>query len=323
MKIPIIDFDGLNKRRPSSDALQKIDAACRNHGFFLIKNHGLSSLVDELWVQTRAFFDRPLEDKRRSSRSQENPMGYFDRELTKQKRDQKEVFDFVSAKRSAGDSNESNQWPDDSPEFKEIMERYFEAAADVSCVLTNAILMAAGEDADAGRALFGSRHTSYVRLNHYPATDIIPDHEQSVSVPLGDMALHEHTDAGAITLLMQDDIGGLQAMSNSGWIDVFPVEDAMIINVADMIQVLTNGEYKAALHRVRRVTTDHSRFSVPFFYNPYPDALIHPLPFTARSGARYESFFWRDFREARAAGDFADYGVETQISDYEIDLCED
>ena len=93
-------------------------------------------------------------------------------------------------------------------------------------------------------------HTSSMRLNFYPVSDPLSETERTQVNPLGDMALHHHTDPGSITLLLQDDTGGLQAFSRQhGWIDVPPVTSAFVVNLGDALQVQTNDIYRAAVHR--------------------------------------------------------------------------
>ena len=89
-----------------------------------------------------------------------------------------------------------------------------------------------------------------MRLNHYPLGDLLSEDEAAGVTPLGDMALHHHSDAGALTVLLQDDIGGLQVEHDGDWIDVEPIPGAFVINTGDMMQVWSNDRFTAALHRV-------------------------------------------------------------------------
>ena len=124
---------------------------------------------------------------------------------------------------------------------------------------------------------FGAAHTSAARLNFYPAKDPVPAQERESVTPLGDMALHHHTDPGAITLLLQDNAGGLQALSRAnGWIDVPPLDGAIVVNIGDILQVWTNDRCSAGVHRVVPVTNPSGRFSIPFFYQPKVDAVVEP-----------------------------------------------
>ena len=88
--VPIVDVSN-----PSATSLAALDAACRDHGFFLLAGHGLDALIEHTWRETERFFDADRAVRQGVVRNKENPLGWFDRELTKRKRDQKEVFDFV------------------------------------------------------------------------------------------------------------------------------------------------------------------------------------------------------------------------------------
>ncbi len=157
---------------------------------------------------------------------------------------------------------------------------------------------------------------SSVRLNHYPVGDAVPAAERDGLTELGETALGYHTDPGTITLLLQDDTGGLQTQGRDGnWIDVPPQEGTIVVNLADAVQVQTNDRWRAAVHRVVPMTNDR-RFSIPYFGNPSRHATVQPLPELA-AHARYRAFDWSEFMAARTADNFADIGAEdAQISDY-------
>ena len=100
----------------------------------------------------------------------------------------------------------------------------------------------------------GDPRTSTVRLNYYPLSDPLSTAEQTTTPSLGAQALGQHTDPGVLTLLLQDDTGGLQTYSlKNGWIDIQPSPGSIVVNLGDAMQVWTNDTYKAALHRVRPV----------------------------------------------------------------------
>ena len=123
-----------------------------------------------------------------------------------------------------------------------------------------------------------------------------------------------------LTLLLQDDTGGLQAQSRSGdWVDIEPRPGTIVVNLADAMQVWTNDRYRAAVHRVETMTqTD--RISIPFFLNPVRSAQIEPIPALAGDDPVYRPFEWREFMQARNEDNFADLGAaDTQISNYKVD----
>ncbi|MBL8970459.1 MAG: isopenicillin N synthase family oxygenase, partial [Myxococcales bacterium] len=108
--------------------------------------------------------------------------------------------------------------------------------------------------------------TVLFRVFHYPG-----DADASAGWGVG-----EHTDYGLLTLLAQDEVGGLEVKTPGGWIDAPPRADAMICNLGDMLDRLTGGEYRSTPHRVR--SGPRSRLSFPFFFDPDFDAELHPLP---------------------------------------------
>ena len=126
--IPIIDLTEF-RQGDKKQALSELDSACREHGFFLLINHGLEQLIDEVWQQTEAFFAAPQDVKRSVIRNRDNPMGYYDRELTKQLRDLKEVFDFKAGGHMPSRPEMQQPWPAEMPAFRSIMEAYFNACS--------------------------------------------------------------------------------------------------------------------------------------------------------------------------------------------------
>ena len=156
---------------------------------------------------------------------------------------------------------------------------------------------------------FGPSQTSFLRLNYYPHCDTPADH----------LGISHHTDAGALTVLLQDDQPGLQFEHQGRWHTVEPIEDALVINIGDIVQVWSNDEYSAPLHRVL-ASAESERFSAPFFYNPSYATDYAPLPgvVSADSPQRYRPINWGTFRADRASGDYANYGEEIQISQFRI-----
>ena len=310
--VPTVDISD-----PTSTSLQAIDAACRDHGFFLLSGHGLDDLISQTWVQTRRFFDADRSVRTSITRSQDNPLGYFDRELTKRKRDTKEVLDFIDPTQTLLDAR--NQWPDGLPDFKEVMVEFFDAFS-ILADRTLSLLHDALQLTAHSRSLTScARTSSTVRLNHYPIGDPVPANERDGLADLGETALGYHTDPGVLTLLLQDNTGGLQTQSRDGhWIDIAPTDGTIVVNLGDMMQAWTNDRYRAAIHRVVPMTTQR-RFSIPYFSNPQRDAIIEPIPELCTAGPRYRPIQWRSFMAARAYDNFTDLGTDdTQVSDYQI-----
>ena len=308
--VPIVDISN-----PSATAREDLDAACRDHGFFLLVGHGLDSVIANTWSETERFFDAPRSTRTAIRRTEQNPLGWFDRELTKRVRDHKEVFDFVDP--SVGEA--MNRWPE-LPGFRDAMVQHFEAMSDLAhrtTVLLHSILNLGPSSSS---ALTCARQGSTVRLNLYTVGDPVPDDERDGLADLGEVALGHHTDPGTLTLLLQDDTGGLQALASDGnWIDVPPEPGTIVVNLGDCTQAWTNDLYRAAIHRVVPMT-EHRRFSIPYFGNPPRESIIEPVPELSTSGPRYRPFAWREFMAARSYDNFSDLGTDdTQVTDYRIE----
>ena len=89
--IPIIDL----KKVEDSNQIEQLSSACEDHGFFFLKNHGMEKEITEMWKESKTFFNQSRKEKLKIIRTDENPLGFYDRELTKRKRDLKEVFDYM------------------------------------------------------------------------------------------------------------------------------------------------------------------------------------------------------------------------------------
>jgi isopenicillin N synthase-like dioxygenase len=318
-QIPVIDLADVLCDVSSNAALTAVDQiadACKHWGFFQIVNHGIErSQIEDVWRQTRSFFALPTAEKLEIERSKDNPWGFYNRELTKNQRDKKEVFDFT---REDFDPiyQQHNRWLQRHPDFKATMLAYQEACTRLSLQLLSAFCVGLDLPVDYLHPHFEGNHTGFVRLNYYPLKDPLAG-EQKGQAQRADLGIHHHTDSGALTVLLQDEVSGLQVYQDGLWYDVPTIEDAITINTGDMMQVWSNDSYRAAIHRVRAME-ERERYSIPFFLNPAADCRVSPLPSTinADNPCRYQPIVWGDYRGRRSDGDFADYGTEVQISQY-------
>jgi len=303
--VPVIDFSRLLKGEPDPQAAATIHKACCDSGFFYLSEFGIST--DEIAVVEEAmqwFFELPPEARQAVARTEESSRGYYNNELTKNIRDMKEVFDFgFKPDINLPDDHEVNRnqdgwnrWPlvQGSDKFKMILTDYFDRCSDV--------------------ALF-------LRLNYYPVDDPLAAErgDERKAADTGNMGVHHHTDAGALTLLLQDNVGGLQVFHEDTWKDVPPVPGTLVVNIGDIVKVWSNDQYHAALHRV--VASSHlDRYSVPFFYNPVYTANYQPLPEIRgeKVAPHYSPINWGHFRHHRQHGDYGDYGNEIHISEYKL-----
>lgn len=309
--VPVIDLSSEN-----GAAMAAIGRACAEWGFFQVVGHGVDpELVSAAMVETRAFFALPREAKRALLRSRDNPWGYYDRELTKNARDKKEIFDIGPEPTPSDPFAGETPWPTVPAGFEPALRRYFRACEGVADRLMELVSQSLGTPEGEMHRLFEPSHTSFLRLNYYPVDDPLGAEAQDRA----GLGIHHHTDAGALTVLLQDAVSGLQVYRNGAWYTVAPVAGAFVINIGDMVQVWSNDLYRAPIHRVLAMQAA-DRYSIPFFYNPSYAATVAPLGAALeRTGnPHYAEIPWGDYRRRRADGDFADYGAEVQISDYRV-----
>lgn len=151
--------------------------------------------------------------------------------------------------------------------------------------------------------LMGSLRTN---LNYYP---VCPNPELTIGVG-------RHSDVSTLTILLQDDIGGLYVRGNKGnsWIHVPPVNGSLVINIGDALQIISNGKYRSVEHCVI-ANGRNNRISVPIFVNPRPQEVISPLPEVLASGEKpiykqilysdYVKHFFRKAHDGKKTVDFA------------------
>ncbi|KAL4318460.1 hypothetical protein GQ457_18G016690 [Hibiscus cannabinus] len=322
--IPLIDLSLLNSADAISDGslVSDIGDACKKWGFFQVINHGVAlEKREKLEKAAREFFGQPLEERVKIRRAEVRVSGYSNAEHTKNVRDWKQVFDFtlqnpIRVPASTHPDEKQvvewhNQWPEYPPQLREACEEYAEEVEKLCFKLLELIALSLGLPADSFNGFFKDQ-TSYVRLNHYP-----PCPAPELALGLG-----RHKDGGALTVLAQDDVGGLEVKrkSDGEWIRVKPTPEAFIINVGDIFQVWSNERYESVEHRVM-VNSEKERFSIPFFFNPAHYTIVKPLEklTSEENPPRYRPYNWGNFFVTRKSGNFKKLDVENlQISHFRI-----
>lgn len=330
--VPIIDFSRLINGEADPQAAATIHKACCDSGFFYLSDFGIGQgQIAAVEKAMSWFFALPSEDKQSVGRSERNSRGYYNNELTKNSRDMKEVFDFGNklAPDKADDhpANQTqdgwNQWPEieGADEFRQVLTDYYDRCGTVALRLLEVLTANLGASVETWKGDFYPLHSSFLRLNFYPVGDPLATAQglSAKSADTGNMGVHHHTDAGALTLLLQDDVGGLEVFHQGVWKPVPPVAGTLVVNIGDIVKVWSNDLYHAALHRVV-ASNKQDRFSVPYFYNPVYTANYQPLEEIRGQEVvpHYAPINWGHFRHERQHGDYGNYGNEIQISDFKL-----
>jgi isopenicillin N synthase-like dioxygenase len=288
LSLPVIDLGAYQRDHEERSALfAQLRDAVHRVGFFYLVGHGIDQRrMDRVLDLARAFFDLPAStlheiDAIRSRHFR----GYTSvgKELTKGWADWRDQLDVALELPERPPSADlpaywglqgPNQWPHSLPAFRtEIcawMDDVSRVARDLLRALSESLYLPAHYFDD---AFTPDPHVHLKVVRYHGRTDGVDD--QGVGA---------HKDYGFLTLVLQDDAGGLQVLDGSGaYVDVAPVPGAFIVNLGEMLEVATGGFLRATLHRVVSPPPGRVRFSVPFFYNPRLDYVVEPvnLPFTA------------------------------------------
>ena len=250
--LPVIDISPLRIGSPARHTVAtEIGHACRDFGFFYITGHNIDQdLQLRLEHQSRQFFNQPLDQKLaiRMSRGGRAWRGYFPLgdELTSGRPDLKEGLYFGA-------------------ELRETVLTYLDTMTTLGHTLMSGIALSL----NLPETHFADHYTAdpliLFRIFNYPHTPAPPD----------SWGVGEHTDYGLLTILKQDNTGGLQIKTHSTWLDAPPLPNTFICNLGDMLHHLTAGHYRSTPHRVLP-SRSRDRLSWPFFFDPNFNAPIPP-----------------------------------------------
>ncbi|MEH1853411.1 MAG: 2-oxoglutarate and iron-dependent oxygenase domain-containing protein [Nostoc sp.] len=289
--VPIIDISALVSGkgdlcreaalRLRYSVASQINQACQESGFFYIIGHGVDeNLQQRLEEISRQFFAQDLETKLKIRMALAGIAwrGYFPvgGELTSGKPDLKEGIYFGAEQgeehplvQAGTQMHGSNLFPANIPQFAETVLEYMEAMTNLGHTLMTGIALSLGLEA----SYFADRYTSeplvLFRIFNYP-----PNLSPSDGEPI--WGVGEHTDYGVLTILKQDNSGGLQVKSKSHWVAAPPVPGSFVCNIGDMLEKMTAGLYRSTPHRVQNQSGNH-RLSFPFFFDPNFDVQVKSI----------------------------------------------
>lgn len=283
--LPILDVSPLVTGAGDRAALAAaIGRACREVGFFYVVGHGVDeALIARLEAASRRFFALPRERKlaiamERGGRAWR---GYFPvgGELTSGRPDLKEGL-YLGAElddehplvRAGTPLHGKNLFPDDVPELRDAALDYLAALTRLGHTLMEGIALSLELPASYFRDRYTADPLILFRLFNYPALPLCPDDDDGAP----SWGVGEHTDYGLLTILWQDDAGGLQVKSRAGWIEAPQIPGSFVCNIGDMLDRMTGGRYLSTPHRVQNAAP-RDRLSLPFFFDPGWSAEVKPI----------------------------------------------
>ncbi|KAJ1536097.1 hypothetical protein HK405_015383, partial [Cladochytrium tenue] len=251
--IPVVDFAAFRASDASADPVasaavaKELVAAFSDIGFVMLRGHGLdTSLLQRVYNHAAKFFALPMSEKMKLEwESPEANRGYSElgREKVTQVMDVegvKKLREFSpDIKESLEIGNEAskefkNRWPDHDAEFRATMLEFFDTAHELHVDVMRALAAGLGLDEHTFDRFIDEKDNT-LRLLHYPGV------ERAVLAKEDQMRAGPHTDYGTITLLFQDDAGGLEVQAKNGdWIPAVPVPGAVVVNAGDLLQRWSN-----------------------------------------------------------------------------------
>ena len=307
-RIPVVDVAPLVAGSPGRyEVAARLGEACRESGFFYVVSHGVApALQDRLREASRAFFAQDVETKMRIRMALGGRAwrGYFrvGDELTSGKPDQKEGL-YFGRELPADDPrvlagtplHGPNLFPAEPADLRDAVLEYMAA------------LTALGHRLMAGLALSLGLNESYF-VEHCGADPLVLFRIFNYPPPAapGLWGVGEHTAYGLLTVLLQDDAGGLEVKSRSRGVPAPPLPGSFVCNIGDMLDRMTGGLYRSTPHRVRN-PAPRDRLSFPFFFDPAFDAPVRPIPIPGRAVADDKDERWDRSSVHAFQGTYGDY----------------
>jgi gibberellin 3-beta-dioxygenase len=288
--IPIIDLAAVRAASLQGSSKTQggavLATACKEWGIFQALNHGVpEELIERYRTQMLSIFSLPMEQKQEAERSPMTGMrGYQMRENS----GPLELFQVEAGNEGVVQDYAQKLFPDSSPAefcatFKECNVAFWNLAMEILDLLI-AELGVNPSHFD----IFKTEAEGMLRANFYHRSE-------STEQVLG---LDPHMDGGLLTILLQDDVSGLEVVKDGQWVQVMPHKHALCINMADMLQVLTNGHLKSIQHRAV-VSKTGARLTAAYFVFPKPSVVVTSAPefVDANNPPLYRPFTWREFAE--------------------------
>ncbi len=293
--LPVLDLTALQDGddHPAAQVFRAaLLSACRDEGFFYLSGLGLrDGLVDELRATARAFFALPEADKRAIEMVHSPHFRGWTRlggELTLGQQDWREQID-IGAERAPREATPDepwhllegpNQWPATLPELADVVGRWQYELERIARIMVRQFALVLGQSPYAFEDAF-ARPSTLLKIIRYPG--------RSPQDDPGRQGVGAHNDSGFLTLLYAEPgSSGLQVLRGGRWLDVSPVEGALIVNLGELLEVATDGLFTATTHRVVSPLPGTTRISVPYFFNPALSARFGrlTLPKTLTAQAR-------------------------------------
>lgn len=296
MPLPVLDLRDYGLPATRTAFVESLRVAAHEVGFFYLTGHGAPlALADEILALSREFFALPEAEKLGIAMARSPHFRGYTRiggERTRGRTDWREQLDVgleLPARTLApGDPawmrlQGPNQWPARPPGLKPALLAWHEALQPIAARLLEAFALSLRQPADAFEACWRGQPNQVVKSIHYPGRG------EGTGAARDEQGCGAHKDSEFLTLLWQDDVGGLEVLRDGGrWEPAPPLPGAFVVNTGELLELASNGYYTATTHRVTAPPPGRSRQSLAFFFAARLDAVVPcvPLPPDLKAAAR-------------------------------------
>ncbi|KQJ81966.2 S-norcoclaurine synthase 1 [Brachypodium distachyon] len=264
-EVPVIDLGKLLKPESAETEAAKLRFACEDWGFFQLVNHGIpEGVIANIKSDIQKFFQLPLDVKNAYAQRVGDLQGYGQAFILsdEQKLDWADMFGLFSQPPQARDMS---YWPSQPPTFRNSIEEYSSELTK----LARSVVTFIAKTLDVDLELVADKHVGqFLRMNYYPPC---------TSTPEKVIGFSPHSDGSFLTILLEiNSVQGLQIRRGGAWIPVKPRADALLVNVGDFLEIMTNGKYKSIEHRVT-INAHKERLSISAFQLPKYDGIVSPI----------------------------------------------
>ncbi|RDX96308.1 Protein SRG1, partial [Mucuna pruriens] len=265
LQIPVIDMHNLLSVESGTSELAKLHLASKEWGFFQLINHGVSSsLLDKIKLEIQDFFNLPMLEKKIFWQTSQHMEGFGQAFVVSedQKLDWADMFYMTTL---PAHSRMPHLFPQLPLPFRDTLELYSHKMKILAMIIIGHMVKALKIEEKEVRELFEDG-IQMMRMNYYPPS---PQPEKVIG-------LTNHSDSVGLTILLQtNDVEGLQIRKDGMWIPVKPLPNAFVVNVGDILEIITNGIYRSIEHRAI-VNSKKERLSIATFYSPRQDGVVGP-----------------------------------------------
>ncbi|XP_021647997.2 protein SRG1 [Hevea brasiliensis] len=266
IQIPVVDIGLLASPSTWTHELHKLRSALSSWGCFQVRNHGMTSLfLDQMRQVAKQFFSLPMEEKQKYSREADSIEGYGN-DMVISEHQTLDWTDRLYLTLSPEDQRKLKFWPENPQPFRKILHEFAMKSQQINEILLKAMARSLDMEENCFLDQYGERALVTARFNFYPPCQR-PDQILGVK---------PHADASALTILLPDkEVEGLQFLKDKEWFRVPIIPQALLVNVGDQVEIMSNGIFKSPVHRVV-TNSEKERITVAVFCIPDSDKEIKP-----------------------------------------------